>query len=473
MPEYDAVVVGSGPNGLAAAITLAQAGWSVLVVEGKDTIGGGTRTQELTLPGFYHDVCSAIHPLAMGSPFFSALNLKAHGLEFIQPTYACGHPFDDAPPVLMTQSLEETGATLGKDGQAYERLLRPYVENWDKLAQDILGPFPLLPEHPILLARFGLVALPSAKMIANLFFKGSRAKGFFAGAAAHSILDLNRLPSASFGVVLLAVGHAFGWPIPRGGSQAITNAMAAYLEALGGKIQTGMMVKDIDELPSSKVVLFNLTPRQIIQIAGKRLPEGYKRRLEKYRYGSGVFKVDWALREPIPWRDKELHGAGTVHLGGTFEEIAHSEHLVGKGKVSDRPFVLVAQQSHFDETRAPQGQHTGWAYCHVPNDFDGDMTEVIENQIERFAPGFRDVIVARHTFNTAEMERYNPNYIGGDINGGVQDLTQLFTRPVVKYNPYAMPAEGLYICSSSTPPGGGVHGMCGYHAARAVLKNRH
>lgn len=473
MPEYDAVVVGSGPNGLAAAITLAQAGWSVLVVEGKDTIGGGTRTQELTLPGFYHDVCSAIHPLAMGSPFFSALNLKAHGLEFIQPTYACGHPFDDAPPVLMTQSLEETGATLGKDGQAYERLLRPYVENWDKLAQDILGPFPLLPKHPILLARFGLVALPSAKMIANLFFKETRAKGFFASAAAHSILDLNRLPSASFGVVLLAVGHAFGWPIPRGGSQAITNAMAAYLEALGGKIQTGMMVKDIDELPSSKVVLFNLTPRQIIQIAGKRLPEGYKRRLEKYRYGSGVFKVDWALRDPIPWRDKELHGAGTVHLGGTFEEIAHSEHLVGKGKVSDRPFVLVAQQSHFDETRAPQGQHTGWAYCHVPNGFDGDMTEVIENQIERFAPGFRDVIVARHTFNTAEMERYNPNYIGGDINGGVQDLTQLFTRPVAKYNPYAMPAEGLYICSSSTPPGGGVHGMCGYHAARAVLKNRH
>lgn len=463
----NAIIVGAGPNGLAAAITLARAGWSVQVIEGKDTIGGGTRTQELTLPGFYHDICSAIHPLALGSPFFKSLPLSDYGLEFIQPPYALAHPFDDAPPALLMRSVENTAENLGE--KSYVWLMRPYAEHWDKLAGDILGPLPIPPKHPLLMARFGLTALPSAKLLTDVLFKTSRARGFFAGNAAHSLLDLHTIPTASFGLVLLAAGHALGWPIPRGGSQAITRAMAAYLESLGGKIQTGWIVQDIDELPPASAVLFDLTPRQILKIAGKRLPENYKKRLGKFRYGAGVFKIDWALREPIPWKDEAAKHAGTVHLGGTFEEIARSEHLIHRGKVSDRPFVLVAQQSCFDPTRAPAGQHTGWAYCHVPHGYTGDMTEAIENQMERFAPGFREVILARHTISAAELEQHNPNYIGGDINGGIPDIWQLFTRPVMSTNPYRMPAEGLFICSSSTPPGGGVHGMCGYYAAQAAL----
>ncbi len=466
----DAVVVGAGPNGLAAAIVLAQAGKSVLVVEGKETIGGGTRTAELTLPDFWHDICSAIHPLALGSPFLRSLPLSEYGLEFVQPTYAFAHPFDNAPPALLAQSIEATAATLGEDRNTYPRFIQPFVRRWHDLAEDILAPLRIPPKHPFLLARFGIKALPSARLAARWFFKDYRTKGFFAGAAAHSIMDLNRLPSASFGLVLMALGHAVGWPIPRGGSHKITSAMAAYFESLGGKIQTGWMVTTVDELPQARAVLFDLTPCQILKVAGHRLPEGYKKQLEKYRYGAGVFKIDWALSEPIPWKYKDVGFAGTVHLGGTFEEIARSEHLIGQDKVSDRPYVLLAQQSLFDSSRAPGGKHTGWAYCHVPNGFTGDMTNIIETQVERFAPGFRDTILARHSFSPAQLESYNPNYVGGDINGGIQDLGQLFTRPTWSLVPYAMPSEGLYICSSATPPGGGVHGMGGYHAAQVVLR---
>jgi phytoene dehydrogenase-like protein len=469
LAEYDAVVVGSGPNGLAAAIELARAGWSVIVYEAKPTIGGGARTAELTLPGFHHDTCSAIHPLGLGSPFFRSLPLHEHGLEWIHPDAPLAHPFDDGTAALLERSFEATGQTLGQDASAYRRLFEPFARTWDRLAQDILGPFPFPPRHPFLLARFGLPALLPASVLARLWLKDARARALFAGCAAHSIMALDKIISASFGLVLGLLGHAVGWPLPRGGSQSISSAMAGYLQTLGGKILTNSPVSNVDDLPSSRVVLFDVTPRQLISIAGHHLPEGYKRRLQGYRYGPGVFKVDWALAGPIPWKAAECARAGTVHVGGTLEEIEHSEHEMSQGRVAEKPFVLVAQQSLFDPTRAPQGQHTGWAYCHVPNGSTVDMTERIERQIERFAPGFRDLILARHTISPSQWEDRNPNYIGGDINGGVQDLRQLFTRPVARLVPYSTPNRRIYLCSSSTPPGGGVHGMCGYHAARAVL----
>jgi phytoene dehydrogenase-like protein len=467
---YDAVVIGSGPNGLAAAIYLAQKKLSVLIVEAADEIGGGLRSAELTLPGFVHDVCSAIHPLTIVSPFFQTLPLDAFGLEFVQPNASVAHPLDDGTAVLLKTSVEETAAGLGADGARYEGLVKVLARNFEVLVPDLLAPLRFPRHNPFLMAGFGLRGFTSAKNLVNHYFKQERARALFAGNAAHSMIPLEDLPSAAFGLVLLLTAHAVGWGFPRRGAYKIADALAAYFLSLGGKIETGAEVKNIDELPSARVVLFDLTPRQIIKIAGHRLPDSYRRRLEKFEYGAGVFKMDFALSEPIPWKAKECFEAGTVHLGGTFEEVAASERAHTEGKISDKPFVLVAQNSLFDSTRAPEGKHIGWAYCHIPHNSPADMTEAIENQIERFAPGFRDCILAKAVKSAPAMERWNANYVGGDINGGAGILSQLFTRPVAKFNPYAIPAKGLYICSSSTPPGGGVHGMCGYHAAKTAFE---
>ena len=468
--KYDAVIIGSGPNGLAAAIHLAQNGLSVLIVEAKKTIGGGVRSAELTLPGFTHDICSAIHPLTVASPFFQTLPLDKYGLEFIDPPAALAHPLDDGTAVMLRRSIAETVSNLGADAENYRKLVTPFVENWTKLAPDVLAPL-RVPNHPFLLARFGLKAFRSAETFINSHFSSEKARALFAGNAAHSMIPLEDLPSAAFGLVLLLAAHAVGWQFPRGGAKKISEALAAHFLALGGKIETNYEVKNIDELPASRAVLFDLTPRQIVKIAGHRLPENYKRRLEKFKYGAGAFKIDYALSAPIPWRAKECGEAGTVHLGGTFEEIARSEREHEQGKISEKPFVLVAQNSLFDSTRAPEGKHTAWAYCHVPNGAAVDMTDAIEKQIERFAPGFRDCILAKNVLSPAALENYNANYLGGDINGGASTLTQLFTRPIAKINPYSMPVKDLYICSASTPPGGGVHGMCGFHAAQTALAN--
>jgi phytoene dehydrogenase-like protein len=467
---YDAIIVGSGPNGLAAAITLARAGRSVCVYEAKETVGGGVRSAELTLPGFIHDICSAIHPLGMASPFFRALPLAKYGLEWIQPPAALAHPFDDGTAALLERSIEMTGDTLGQDAAAYRKLMTPFVADWSKLEDFLLGPL-RLPRHPLALLRFGLCAMRSAHGLAQDRFAGERARGFFAGLAAHAIMPLERLPTAAFGLLLGVLGHVVGWPFPRGGAQSLSNALASYLRTLGGEIVTGVPVACLDALPAARAVLLDITPRQVLEIAGKRLPGGYRRQLARYRYGPGAFKVDWALAGPVPWRASACTRAGTVHLGGTLAEIAASERAVWEGKQAERPFVLVAQQSLFDPSRAPPGRHVAWAYCHVPHGSTLDMTEHIERQVERFAPGFRERVLARSVMSPQALERYNPNYIGGDINGGVQDLWQLFTRPTWRLVPYAIPVRGLYICSSSTPPGGGVHGMCGYFAARAALRS--
>jgi phytoene dehydrogenase-like protein len=467
MADLDAVVVGSGPNGLAAAITLARAGRSVLVVEANDTLGGGVRSAELTLPGFVHDICSAIHPLAKASPCFAELPLQEHGLEFVEPPAPLAHPLDDGTAVVLERSVDETAAGLGVDAEEYRKLMSPLVEGADRLQPFLLGYRPI-PRHPIFTARFGLKALRSAVGLANRF-EGERAKALFAGLAAHSMQDLHRPPTASFGLVLAFFGHAHGWPLVRGGSQQLADALASYLGSLGGRIELGRRVTSVDELPKAPVTMLDVTPKQLIRIAGHRLPSRYLRALRRFRYGPGVFKVDWALDAPVPWTAEGCAPAATIHVGGTLEEIAASEQAVWRGRPAERPFVLVAQQSRFDATRAPAGKHTLWAYCHVPHGSGEDMTERIEAQIERFAPGFGDLIAKRSVWGPAEIERHNENYVGGDINGGVQDLRQLYTRPVVRFNPYSTPLEGLYICSSSTPPGGGVHGMCGYWAARSAL----
>jgi phytoene dehydrogenase-like protein len=463
----DAVVVGSGPNGLAAAITLARAGRSVLVVEAAGTVGGGTRSAELTLPGFLHDVCSAIHPLAKASPCFAELPLEKHGVEFVESPAPLAHPLDDGTAVLLERSVEETAGGLGRDAEAYRELMAPLVEGADRLQPFLLGYRPI-PRRPIFTARFGLLALRSAVGLAKRF-KGQRAKALFAGLAAHSIQDLHRSPTASFGLVLALFGHRHGWPLVRGGSQRLADALAAHLSSLGGELQLGTHVDSVNELPDSDVKILDVTPRQLLRIAGHRLPGRYIHALRRYRYGPGVFKVDWALDGPVPWAAPECARAATVHIGGTLEEIAASEAAIWRGEEADRPFVLVAQQSLFDKTRAPEGKHTLWAYCHVPNGSEADMTERIEAQIERFAPGFRELILGRSIRRPADIERENENYVGGDINGGVQDLRQLYTRPAIRLNPYSTPVRGLYLCSSSTPPGGGVHGMCGYWAARSAL----
>ena len=465
---YDAVVVGSGPNGLAAAIAIARAGRSALVIEAKETVGGGARTAELTAPGFLHDVCSAIHPMAVGSPFLSRLPLDEYGLEWIHPPAPVAHPFDDGPAAILERSVTATGEALGDDAGAYTRLMSPLVREWDSLVVDILGTL-RMPAHPLVLGRFGLSAVRSAVGLGRAKFKGRNALGLFAGLAAHSMLPLDKSLSAAFGLVLAAAGHAVGWPLPRGGSQSISGALASYLRSLGGEIVTGSPVTAMDDFPKPRSLLFDVTPRQLVRIVGDRLPAGYRRRLETYRYGPGVFKMDWALDGPIPWRSEECGRAGTVHLGGTMEEIAAAEDEVSRGGHPESPFVLLAQQSLFDSSRAPEGKHTGWAYCHVPNGSTVDMTDRIEAQVERFAPGFRDLILARSARSPAVLEEYNPNYVGGDINGGIQDLGQLFARPSLRLSPYTTPLRRVYICSSSTPPGGGVHGMCGYHAAQRAL----
>ncbi|HEU6444078.1 MAG TPA: NAD(P)/FAD-dependent oxidoreductase [Gaiellaceae bacterium] len=467
MPNPDAVVVGSGPNGLAAAVTLARAGRSVLVVERAESVGGGLRSAELTEPGFVHDVCSAIHPLAAASPCFSELPLSEHGLELVHPDAPLAHPLDDGTAVMLERSVDATAAGLGADGERYRKLFGPLVRNERRLLPFLLGPRPL-PRHPFAAARFGLLALRSAAGLAKRF-EGERARALFAGLAAHSIQSLRRSPTASFGLVLGMLGHAYGWPAARGGSQAIADALVSYLRSLGGVVETGRAVESVDELPRTAILL-DLTPRGVIGVAGHRLPSRYLRALRRYRYGPGVFKLDWALDGPVPWAAEDCGRAGTVHVGGTAAEIVESEDAVWRGEASERPYVLVAQQSLFDDTRAPADGHTLWAYCHVPNGSTVDMTERIEAQIERFAPGFRERILARHAMGPADVEARNPNYVGGDINGGVQDLRQLYTRPAVRLDPYSTPVDGLYVCSSSTPPGGGVHGMCGYHAARSTLR---
>ena len=468
--RYDAVVVGAGPNGLAAAITLARAGRSVLVMEARDTVGGGTRTAELTLPGFRHDVCSAIHPLSLGSPFMRSLPLEEFGVKWIYPPAAFAHPLDDGRAVTVERSVDDTAAELDEDASAYRRLMGPLVAHWQDLVEDLLGPLPLPPRHPWSLARFGLNAILPAQTLARATFRGKLARAALAGAAVHAMLPLDRPGTAAYGLTLGMLAHAVGWPMAQGGSQAIANAMAAYLGTLGGEIETGVNVTRMEALPQAKAYLFDVTPRQLLNIAGRRLPPGYRQQLERFRYGPGVFKIDYALSAPIPWKAAQCGRAATVHVGGTLDEIAASERTVWRGQHPDRPFVLLVQQTPFDPSRAPAGKHVAWAYSHVPSGSTLNRVDVMENQIERFAPGFREVVLARSTMTAAEMEAYNPNYVGGDINGGVQDLLQLYTRPAARWVPYSTPDESVYLCSSSTPPGGGVHGMCGYFAARAALR---
>jgi phytoene dehydrogenase-like protein len=465
-----AIVVGSGPNGLAAAITLAQAGLEVTVFEAEETIGGGSRSAELTLPGFTHDVCSAIHPMGVASPFFNSLPLARYGLTWIHPSAPLGHPLDDGSAVVLQRSLEATAITLGKDGRAYRRLFGPLVAESTTLLDALLVPL-IPPRHRFALARFGLTAIRSAEGLARSRFRGEAARALFAGIGAHSLLPLDATASASFALVLGMAGHSFGWPLPRGGAQAIPDALAAHLSSLGGSIVTGYRVVDADELGAAEIVMFDTSPRQLVEIAGDRLPPRYRAKLLRYKYGPAAFKLDWALAEPIPWSAAECRGAGTVHVGGTLGEIAAGERDVAHGQHPARPFVLLAQPSVFDETRAPAGRHTAWAYCHVPNRSTVDMTERIEAQVERFAPGFRDLILERRVTTPADLERHNANYIGGDIVGGANTLWQTIARPTLSWNPYAVPVRGWYLCSASTPPGGGVHGMSGFNAARSALRS--
>ena len=463
----EAVVVGSGPNGLAAAITLARAGLRVKVIEGSATIGGGLRSAALTLPGFLHDVCSAVHPLAVASPFFRSVPLQELGVEFIHPGVPFAHPLEDGTAAVAHRSLEETADGLGADGPAYLRLLRPVREAFPQILEGVFDPL-RLPRHPLVMARFGLDALRSAEGITSRF-KGEAAPALFAGAAAHSCVPLDRAFTAGFGLMLAGAAHAVGWPIPRGGSQRLADALATHLRSLGGSLETGRLVERVEELPEDALLLFDVTPRQLVKIAGSRLSPGYLEGLARYRYGPGVFKIDYALDGPIPWTAKACGGAGTVHVGGRFEEIARSERESASGRIPERPYLLVVQQSLFDDSRAPAGQQTAWVYCHVPNGCPEDMTARIEAQLERFAPGFRDRVLARHTRGPAQLEAYNPNLVGGDIAGGASDVLQLFARPVAKALPWATSDARIFLCSSSTPPANGVHGMCGVLAAQAAL----
>ena len=465
----DAVVVGSGPNGLAAAIHVAQAGKSVTVYEANDDIGGGARSKELTLPGFVHDVCSAFHPMAAASPFFRTLRLGEHGLRWIHPTAPLAHPFDDGTAVILERSLDDTVRALGRDGKAYAALMGPLVGSWSDLYDEVLGPIGHVPRHPLLLARFGLDAMRSARSLVSRFREG-RARALLAGIAAHSFLPLEAPFSASAALLLGAAGHAVGWPIARGGSGAIATALASHLRALGGVVTTGHRVQELSDVPTAAAYLFDTSPAQLDMIAADRLSPGYRRALRRYRRGPGVFKVDYALDGAIPWHAEACVRAGTVHLGGTFEEIAASERAVSRGDHPDRPFLLVGQQSLFDDTRAPAGKHTVWAYCHVPNGSSEDMTARIEAQLERFAPGFRERVLARAVTTPADIERANANDLGGDIANGSHSGLQLLMRPRVALDPYATSARDIYLCSAATPPGGGVHGMCGYHAARSALR---
>ena len=437
------------------------------MVEARGTIGGGTRTSELTLPGFRHDVCSAIHPLVAASPFFRSLALE---LDLIESPAALAHPLDDGSAILVRRSLDETARRLGKDADTYRRLVEPLVADWRRLVAELFRPIPHVPRHPVILARFAKTGILSAVDVGGLRFVTEPGRALFAGAAAHSALPLEQRGTASFGLILLLLAHAVGWPFPRGGSQAIPEALAGRLRSAGGEIETGRQVTSLRELPKSRIVFCDVTPRQLIALGGDLLPPKYRRRLERWRYGPGVFKLDYAMDAPIPWRAAEAAEAATVHLGGSLAEIAQSEEGAWGSRPTDRPFVLVAQQSLFDETRAPPGKHTAWAYCHIPNGSSADMTDRIESQIERFAPGFRERVLARSARGPAELEHENANLVGGDIAGGANLLGQLVARPALRRAPYSTPLPWLYLCSASTPPGGGVHGMCGHLAAKAALR---
>jgi len=467
--NYDVVVVGSGPNGLAAAVALSRAGLGTLMVEAEDTPGGGARTEELTLPGFRHDVCSTVHPLGVASPFFRSLQLERFGLRWIDSPAPLTHVLGDGRAVLLERSVDETARRLGRDGAAYRRLLEVFARRFDDLAPMVLGGI-RVPSSPLLLARFGLPALRSMWSLERSRFKEKAAGALLAGIAAHGVLPLTTPGTAAFALVLASAGHAVGWPIAQGGSAAIVTALLGCLHDAGGEIATGLRVVSMEDLPRARAYVLDLTPKQLLAIAGARLTTGYRRRLERFRFGPGVFKMDWALSEPIPWRDADCRRAATVHLWGSLEDVARAEALVHRGTVAAEPFVILVQPSLFDPSRAPAGRHTAWAYCHVPNGSDEDFSGAIESVVERFAPGFKEVVLARHCVTARGLERYNPNYVGGDIAGGMSDLAQLFFRPVAKLDPYATSAAEIFLCSASTPPGGGVHGMCGYWAAQTVLK---
>ncbi len=462
-----AIVIGSGPNGLAGAIVLAQAGFDVEVREASSQAGGGARSGPATLPGFLHDLGSAVYPLGIGSPFFSSLPLRNHGLNWIVPPAQLAHPLDDGRAVLLECDLQQTASQLGRDGAAYKKLFEPLVEHWPKLARQILGPL-RLPEHPVLLAQFGLRAVQPCTFLANALFKGVRARALFAGMCAHSTLSLEAPLSAAFGMVLGAAGHAVGWPIPRGGAQRISDALIAFLQTLGGRVIVSAPVQSLREIRGFDLTLCDVTPRQFLALAGAELRRPFRELLERFEYGPGVCKVDWALREPIPWQAQDCSRAITVHLGGSLEEITASERAVNEGLPAEKPFVLLAQPTLFDSTRAPAGKHIAWTYCHVPNGWTGSALPQIEAQIERFAPGFHDCVLERAVHGTTDMQCWNSNLIGGDINGGVPNIKQFFLRPT--WRGYSTPLKGVYLCSSSTAPGGGVHGMCGYWAAQRALR---
>jgi len=467
--DPDAIVVGSGPNGLAAAIELTRRGASVLVLEADDEVGGGMRSGELTLPGFTHDICSAVHPMGILSPFFRSLPLEEHGLEWVMPAASVAHPLDDGEAVMIYRSLDHTADALGADGRNYRRLIEPLLRDPHGLLGDALAPL-RIPRHPIQMARFGLRAAFSANRLARILFKEPRARALLAGCAGHSVLPLSQPVTAGLATLFALTAHVEDWPVARGGSRSIAAALASYLRSLGGRIETGHRVERLDALPASRVVLFDTSPEQLSKIAGEALPRGYRRRLGRYRYGPGAFKIDWALDGPIPWSDPRCLEASTVHVGGTLEEICDSEKAMYAGRHHDRPYLILCQQSQFDDTRAPEGKHTGYAYCHVPHGSTLDRTDAIEAQIERFAPGFRDRILARHVMGPADFERHNPNYKGGAITGGVSDALQLFNSPVTRLDPYSTPNPRLFICSAAAPPGGGVHGQCGYWAAHSALR---
>lgn len=468
--SYDVVIIGSGPNGLSSGIVLAEKGLKVLIVEGATTLGGGTRTAELTLPGFRHDVCSAVHPMGYLSPYFKTLPLEKFGLEWIFPEASVAHPLDKESAVILSRSITETALNLGIDAKKYAKLLRPWVQQGDALLADCLKPLGI-PDHLSLMMGFGLSGFRPASFFARHTFKGERSKALFAGCVAHSILPFDNFFTTAVGLLFLVTGHMENWAIPKGGSQSIANALAAYFESLGGEFMLSTKIGDFGQLPEAQKYIFDTDPVQLAKIAHEQLPSSYRDRLLKFRFGPAVFKIDYALDSPIPWCDRRCLQASTVHVGGTFNEIAASEKNVWDERHNKKPFLILGQQSLFDPTRAPKGKHTGWAYCHVPNGSDVDMTEPMENQIERFAPGFKDTVLARHSMNTKDLYHYNPNYLDGVITGGAMDITQLYTRPVARFDPYSTPNPKIFICSASTPPGGGVHGMCGFYAAKSVLKS--